>query len=174
MKKITLAVLLTTFISVLQFVKAQNIAHINSLELLSLMPEKKAADDQLKTLADQKKSEIKKQEEDFTAKYEKIQKDLQSKSQADLEKMKSQLQKYEEDFQKDQQSLAALRETAAKELEQKQDNLYAPITKKAQEAINAVAKEKGYIYIFDTAQPTLLYAEGPNILNDVKTKLGLK
>lgn len=88
--------------------------------------------------------------------------------------MKDQLQKYEEDFQKDQRSLAALRETAAKELEQKQEALYEPITKKAQEAINAVAKEKGYLYVFDAAQPTLLYAAGPNILNDVKSKLGLK
>lgn len=174
MKKITVALLLTAFIGVLQFAKAQNIAHINSFELLSLMPEKKAADDQLKTLTDQKKAEIKKQEDAFSAKYEKIQKDLQGKSQAELDKMKDQLQKYEEDFQKDQRSLAALRETAAKELEQKQETLYNPITKKAQEAINAVAKEKGYLYVFDAAQPTLLYAAGPNILDDVKAKLGLK
>ena len=174
MKKITLVFLLTACVGAFQFIKAQNVAHVNSMELLSLMPEKKTADDQLKTLADQKKAEIKKQEESFTAKYEKIQKDLQGKSQADLEKMKDQLQKYEEDFQKDQQSLAALREEAAKALDKKQADLYEPIMKKAQDAIDSVAKAKGYLYVFDTSQPSLLYAEGPNILNDVKAKLGIK
>ncbi len=174
MKKITFAFLLTAMAGIFQFVNAQNIAHINSLELLSIMPEKKAADDQLKTLADQKKAELKKQEDAFTAKYQKIQNDLKGKSPADLEKMKDQLQKYEEDFQKDQQSLASLRETAAKELDQKQGDLYDPIMKKAQDAIDAVAKDKGYLYIFDTSQPSLLYAQGPNILTDVKAKLGLK
>ncbi|MDR1876747.1 MAG: OmpH family outer membrane protein [Flavobacteriaceae bacterium] len=174
MKKITGVFLLVVLVGVFQFAKAQNVAHINSMELLSLMPEKISADDQLKTLADQKRAEIRKQEESFTAKYEKIQKDLKGKSQADLDKIKDQIEKYEEDFQKDQQSLVSLREEASKALDQKQGDLYEPIMKKAQDAINAVAKEKGYLYIFDTSQPSLLYAEGPNILNDVKAKLGLK
>ncbi|MDR2122509.1 MAG: OmpH family outer membrane protein [Flavobacteriaceae bacterium] len=175
MKKITLVFLLSAFVGVSQLVKAQNrVAHINSLELLSLLPEKQSADDQLKTLKDQKVAELKKQEETFTAKYENIQKDLQGKSQEELAKMKDQIQKYEEDFQKDQQSLVALREEAGKALDEKQRDLYDPIMKKAQDAINEVAKEKGYLYILDTSQPSLLYADGPNILNDVKAKLGVK
>ena len=174
MKKITLVFLLTAFIGVFQFAKAQNIAHLNSMELLDAMPEKKTADAQLKTLADQKKSELKKQEDDFTAKYQKLEEKYKGKSQAELEKLQPELQKIQDEIQKDQQSLMALREAAGKELEQKQEALYDPITKKAQEAVNAVAKEKGYLYVFDTSQPSLIYAAGPNIIGDVKTKLGIK
>ncbi|MGM5631547.1 OmpH family outer membrane protein [Apibacter raozihei] len=171
MKKITFVFLLTVFAGVFQLAKAQNIAHLNSIELLNLMPEKKSADDQLKTLADQKKAELKKQEDAFTAKYQKIQDEIAKKPQAEQEK---EFQKYQEEFQKDNQNLLALRETAAKELEKKQDDLYDPITKKAQNAVNDVAKAKGYLYVFDTSQPSLIYAAGPNILDEVKAKLGLK
>ncbi len=174
MKKITFVFLLTAMVGVFQFAKAQNIAHINVIELLNAMPEKKTADDQLKALADQKRAELKKQEDAFTAKYQKIQDDLKTKSPSELEKMKDQIQKYQEDAQKDNESLLALRETAAKELDQKQEALYEPIMKKAQEAVNTAAKEKGYLYVFDSSQPGLVYAQGPDILNDVKAKLGLK
>ena len=48
--------------------------------------------------------------------------------------------------------------------------------KNAQDAINAVAKEKGYSYIFDsTPGGTLIFAqESDDILPLVKAKLGIK
>ncbi|TWP28751.1 OmpH family outer membrane protein [Apibacter muscae] len=178
MKKITLVVMLSAFVGIFQLAKAQTgdaskIAYINSMELLNSMPEKKAADEQLKKLADQKKEGIKKQEEALAAKYNKIQEDLSKKSQTELDSMKDQLQKYEQELQTDQQNLATLREDAANALDKKQAELYDPIMKKAQEAVDAVAKEKGYLYVFDTSQPSLIYAAGPNILASVKAKLGL-
>jgi outer membrane protein len=50
-----------------------------------------------------------------------------------------------------------------------------PITEKADVAIQAVAKEKGYSYIFDANAGGIIYAlPTDNILQDVKNKLGIK
>lgn len=47
--------------------------------------------------------------------------------------------------------------------------------KKAEDAVKAVAKEKGYAYVLDITQPGVVYFDGGiNILGDVKAKLGLK
>ena len=45
---------------------------------------------------------------------------------------------------------------------------------KANQAINNVAKENGFTYVFDTASGSLLvFPDGDDILPLVKTKLGL-
>jgi outer membrane protein len=53
--------------------------------------------------------------------------------------------------------------------------LYSPIIKKAEDAINAIAKEKGYSYIFDTSVGAVLFAqESDDVMSLVKAKLSLK
>ena len=65
-------------------------------------------------------------------------------------------------------------ETAQKDFQQKQEDLYTPIIKKATDAVNAVAKEKGYAYVLDISKPTVVYfAGGDDLLPSVKTKLGI-
>ncbi len=45
---------------------------------------------------------------------------------------------------------------------------------KADAAIKAVSKEKGYAYVFDTANPALVFFDGgEDITALVKTKLGI-
>ena len=66
-------------------------------------------------------------------------------------------------------------EKAGNDFEKKRGELYDPILKKAEDAVKAVAKEKGYAYVFDITQPGVVYFDGGiNILADVKTKLGFK
>ena len=49
-----------------------------------------------------------------------------------------------------------------------------PMIEKANQAINDVAKENGFTYVFDTASGSLLvFPDGDDILPLVKTKLGL-
>jgi outer membrane protein len=53
--------------------------------------------------------------------------------------------------------------------------LLQPLLDKAKNAINAVARENGYTYIFDVGTGAVLfYEKGDNILPLVKAKLGLK
>ena len=65
-------------------------------------------------------------------------------------------------------------EKAQEELTAKRTELYQPVFKKAEDAVKAVAKEKGYAYVFDVSQPGVVYFDGgEDLLNAVKTKLGI-
>jgi outer membrane protein len=58
---------------------------------------------------------------------------------------------------------------------QKAQEKIAPIRKKALEAINEVAKEKGYSYVIDAATSILLVKPtGDDLMPFVRTKLGIK
>jgi outer membrane protein len=71
--------------------------------------------------------------------------------------------------------IQTFQESAQSSMQKKKEELYTPVLKKAEEAINAIAKEKAYSYIFDTSAGTLLFAqESDDILTLVKAKLGLK
>lgn len=58
-------------------------------------------------------------------------------------------------------------------MQNKQQQLYQPIYKKVSDAINAVAKEKGYAYIF-TSEALIVSPPSEDILPLVAQKLGIK
>jgi len=63
---------------------------------------------------------------------------------------------------------------AQQDLATKEQELTAPLIEKARKAVEDVAKEKGYTYIFNSTEGLLLYANpSDNILPLVKAKLGL-
>src|SRR5690606_41470305 len=67
-----------------------------------------------------------------------------------------------------------VQQVAQEELQKKNEELFAPIIQKANTAIQSVAKEKGYAYVFDIANPGISYfAGGDDLTADVKTKLGI-
>ncbi len=74
-----------------------------------------------------------------------------------------------------QTRLSNFQQQAQVQLQEKQAELLNPIIEKANNAINAVAKEGGYIYIYDVR--TLVYVDtvkSTDIGPLVKTKLGIK
>jgi len=58
-------------------------------------------------------------------------------------------------------------------MQNKQQQLYQPIYRKVSDAINAVAKEKGYAYIF-TSEALIVAPPSDDILPLVAQKLGIK
>ena len=63
---------------------------------------------------------------------------------------------------------------AAQELEAKSEELQKPIVDKVKKAIDAVAKEKGFTYVFDSSIPVYIGTDAVDITKDVKSKLGIK
>jgi len=124
------------------------------------------------------------------AKYDKFQKELSdefNKMQAEYSTKVDELQKTEATMsnivkqtkQKEvidiQQRLDAFQQSASKSLQEKQDELTAPIINRAKKAITEVAKENGFTYIFNTTDGVLLFSEnGDDIMPLVKKKLNLK
>ena len=71
-----------------------------------------------------------------------------------------------------QTRIQAFYENAQKQLQERETELTKPIVDRAKKAIEDVAREGGYTYIFDGA--TLLYSQdSEDIMPQVKKKLGL-
>lgn len=62
-------------------------------------------------------------------------------------------------LQKQQQDLQAFEDQAQQEIEKKRGEMLQPILDKVNTAIKAVAKENGYLMIFDTSTGAALYAQ---------------
>ena len=66
-------------------------------------------------------------------------------------------------------------QNAQKQLQERETELLKPIIDRAKKAIEEVAKEGGYTYIFDAGTGALLYSQdSDDIMPQVKKKLGLK
>ena len=146
----------------------QKIAHVNSAELIKAMPEVVNADKLLETF----KASLDADGKTMYAEYQAKVQDFQAKEKTLSEALKEVKVKEIQDLQK---RIEEFQQKAGDDFEKKRGELYDPILKKAEEAVKAVAKEKGYAYVFDTTQPGLVYFDGGiNIMPDVKIKLGLK
>ena len=168
MKKIvTVLAVVLSLLMVGHSVKAQNkFAVVSVNELITSMPETKKADtamnDYQNALAqnyDDMRRKFSEQDSLLsskdTAKYTKAQLELKRKNLGDLyQKMMT--------FQQQAQQMA----------QQKNQELLAPIQKKAFEAIQVVAKENGYTYVFEKGQ-LIVSPPSEDITNLVKKKLGV-
>ncbi len=170
MKKIfSIALLMVFFLGMNATVFAQNkFGHIDTNELLSLMPGREAAQLELETYARELETQ-------FTA----MQREFQSKYQDYLENQEalSQLirQSRERELSSLQERIMEFQESAQEDLMAKENELLQPIIEEARNAIEEVAKENGYTYVFDRGMGVLLYSEpGDDIMPKVKTKLGIE
>lgn len=153
-------------------VNAQKIGYVDSGSLLTQMPKVKEAESNLETLGKQLQAKGQKMMQDFQVKYQ----DLERRAQAgdiapkDQEAQVALLKEEENkilEFEQDMQN----------QLAAKREELLAPILDEVRNAIQTVAKDNGYTYIFDGSQGVgvLLYAdETTNVTSLVKAKLGLQ
>lgn len=160
-------------------VAQQKFAHINSPEILQLMPEVKAATATLQSFSKTKQDQIDKMTNEAQVKYEAALAKQKTISEANKDVVGKELQQMDAELQDLSKRIQDARSKAEEEVANKENELFTPIQKKANDAIMAVAKEKGYAYVFDLAAapgqtPTVIYwAGGEDITNLVKTKLGI-
>lgn len=144
------------------------LAHINSTELMKIMPGVDTAQVAIESYAAQLESEMK----TMYAEYEKKAADFQDK-QATMSQSLQQVKLKE--LQELETRIKNFDSSAQEELQAKQEELLTPIINKAKAAIAEVAKENGYTYVFDSAAGALLYQEeSDNIFELVKKKLNIK
>lgn len=161
------AIIAVSFTSV-QAQATLKFGHINSTQLLSVMPETKNADSSLQKFGASLENQLK----TMTAEYQGKINDFKAKESSMSEPVRDAKVKEIGDLE---ERIQDFQESAQASMQKKKEELYTPIIKKAEEAINAVAKEKSFSYIFDTSVGAVLYSqESDDILPLVKTKLGLK
>ncbi len=167
MKKIIFSALLLTF--TLVSVQAQSFGHCNSRAILLEMPEMATATSELEVLARQ----LQKQGEDRVAKlqaeYLALEKEIAA---GNLSKVQQEQEIGK--FQKKQQDLASFEQEMTANIQKKEAELLEPILTKLQAAINDLAEEKQFQFIFDQGTQVLLFAEQSTDVTDmVRAKLGL-
>jgi outer membrane protein len=168
MKKIAAIFALAITMCTAAMAQTQKIGYINSKDILALMPEMKKAEADLQTYGKQ-----------FKDQYESMQKEGEKKVaeyQANAKTMTDAVRTVKENELQDlQKRMAAFEQTTQEKMEAKQNEILKPIYDKVTKAINDVAKEKGYTFVFDPSVGGILYAaETENLLAAVKLKLGIK
>jgi len=152
----------------------QKIGHINSNEIIQDMPEFKSAQTEFENLQTAKEGELQKMGEAHDQKLQQAQQLQRNRSEANRDSIDAEIQKIGTELQELQSRIQQVQQIAQEELQKKNEELFAPIIQKANTAIQSVAKEKGYAYVFDIANPGISYfAGGDDLTADVKTKLGI-
>ncbi len=148
--------------------KTVKLGHINSSDLMQIMPGKDSALAQLQAEMNIVEGELKAMQEELQNKYN----DYQERRAQMTDLIRS---TKEQEIRDLDQRIQTYQQNAKQKLQEKETELLQPIIDRAKQAIADVAKENGYTYVFDTAAGTLLYQQdSDDIFALVKKKLGLK
>lgn len=148
--------------------KTVKLGHINSNDLMQIMPGRDSAQSTLQAeVADLEntlktmQSELETRYNDYMEKQNQMSDLIKQTRQRELQDIGARI----EEFQKN----------AQKQLQDRESELLKPIIDRAKKAIEDVAKENGYTYVFDAGVGALLYSQdSDDIMPLVKKKLGLK
>lgn len=170
MKKVFGVLLFAALVLTAQDGIAQSLktGHINRDEIIMAMPEYDTAMKQYNAYGQELTNALELMQVEYNNKLDQYVKD--SKNLTDLVKANK-----EQELADMQTRINNFQQQAQTQLQDKQAQLLNPIIEKATKAINTVAKEGGYIYIYDIR--TLVYVDtlkSVNIGPLVKTRLGIK
>jgi outer membrane protein len=169
MKKVLLVIILLAGMC-FQVDAQQKFGHLNSSQLLTEMPEIKAANTNLETYQKQLMSKGQKMLTDLQTKVQAYRQEYESGALSALE-----AQKKEAEMQADNEAIRQYEVDMQQKVAAKRETLYKPLLDKVKAAIEKVGKEKGYTMIFDTSIPgAIVHAQmSDDITALIKTELGL-
>lgn len=150
-------------------VSAQKFARINVQEIVMAMPEFDEAQKNLEAFGKDLNEQMEQIQVEFNNKLADFQKN-QATMAASVKQMRQQ------ELEQLQQRFSEFQQIAQQDFQKKQAELIEPVQKKAQEAVNKVAKANGYIVVFDISVPSLAYideAQTTDIAPLVKKELGI-
>ena len=148
---------------------AQKFGHVNSQEIIQVMPEFTKARTDIEALTKQYEADLKSMQDELQKKSEAYEKE-QATLPANIKQRRE--QELQEMYQKIQQSYEDNRQALAKEQSEKMQ----AITTKVLDAIKAVGQAGGYVYIMDLSGgiPYISTTLSTDVTPQVKAKLGLK
>lgn len=163
MKQIkTLLIAAVMFFGASQMTAQTKTAHIDVNELLAKMPEMTSAKAQLEKLNKTFEAEYSTMVTEYQTKMKKYEGEAATATEAVNETRAKEMQDMGQRIQQ-------YRETAQKQVQEKEMEIVKPIMDKAKAAIVKVGKAKGFQYVVDSA--SLILADGPNLMEDVKKEL---
>ena len=166
MKKILLTIVVSLmFIFSIQ--SQSKFGYLNSNELLAMMPESLSMQEELQTYAKGLESQLTAMQAEYENKVVEYQQNETTYTDIIKEDKIREIESI-------QQRVVEFQKNAQQSLSEKEAELFIPIREKAMKAIDEVAKEGEFTFIFDSGSGSFLFAaESENIINLVKSKLGL-
>jgi len=154
----------------LTVMEAQKYGHLNFGNLIELMPETEAADAELETFQADLIAEGRKMAETFQEEYGAFVTAVQGGEVPPKEQQAKQ-----QELQNKQQQIVAFEQELVQKVQAKRQELLAPIVERAEKVIAEVAKENGYVMIFDTSSfNAILFAEAAeDIMPTIKARMGI-
>ncbi len=157
------------FFGIVNGQKNYKFGHINTQELLNMMPEKDSAQLKFEAAAKELEEMLASMQKELEKKYNEYM--GRANEMSDLKK-----QVMESDIQNLQQRIQEFQVTAEQELQKKNSELMQPVIEKARNAIESVAKKNSFTYIFDTSPGVVLYhsQDSQDVFQIVKKELGIE
>ena len=145
---------------------AQKFGHLDAQDILLTLPERADAQASIEAAAAEYESEVARMQTELETKFA----DYQAKAATWPDAIR---QQKERELQQLDAGLQEFGLTIQNDLAQMEQQLLAPMVERVREAIEAVGKEQGYTYIFDSSTGVTLYNGGDDVTDLVKTKLGM-
>lgn len=166
MKKSIFVLVVALFASATMFAqKPVKLGHIDAQELIKIMPEVDSIQKKLMAEQEEAESMLKTMQSELQTLY--------AEYQSKRDQMSDLIKQTKEDELQDKDArIRQFAEQAQKRLQDRNEELFAPIQEKIKNAIAKVAKANGYTYIFTSG--ATLYEGGDDILPLVKKEMGLK
>ena len=144
-------------------------AHMNSQEVISVMPEFTKAQADLDAMSKKFQEEMQRTQTEFNKRYQEFVAQADSLPKTIAERRQKELQdmaQRQEQFQQE----------AYQTMQQAQQDAMTPIYKKLDEAIKAVGTAEGVVYIFDIARTPIAFvgSQSVDVTAKVKAQLGIK
>ena len=162
-----LYLILCFFLILVQSVNSQTkVAHVDTYELITNMPEMLAVQEELSSYTKEKEAEIRLMEAEIRSISDKYSDDAINVSQEENEKRQKEIQVMQE-------NIRLFTNQIVKELQEKERSLTEPILEKVISVIKEVGKENGYDYVLDSSKNQgVILADGDDLMEKVKIKLG--
>ena len=145
--------------------KNVKLGHINSQELMQIMPGR----DSIQSVLQKEVAELESTLKTMYAEYESRSNDYMQNQTGWTELIRQTKQREIQDMET---RIREFQQNAQTKMQEREAELTKPIIDRAKKAIEDVAREGNYTYVFDGA--TLLYSQGSeDIMPQVKKKLGL-
>ena len=159
--------ILCFFLLLVQSVNSQTkVAHVDTYELITNMPEMLAVQEELSSYSKEKEAEIRLMEAEIRSISDKYSDDAINVSQEENEKRQKEIQVMQE-------NIRLFTNQIVKELQEKERSLTEPILEKVISVIKEVGKENGYDYVLDSSKNQgVILADGDDLMEKVKIKLG--
>tara|TARA_B100000401_G_scaffold393000_1_gene300602 strand:- start:715 stop:1215 length:501 start_codon:yes stop_codon:yes gene_type:complete len=163
-KKVIFSLLLLFFN--LSLISQTKVAHIDTYELITNMPEMLEVQKQLEQYGNELQNDIREMEAALRARIELYQSEVPDKTDDENKERLEEIQGMED-------NIRLYMNQVYQEMQKKEQELTKPILDKAIKVIQEVGKENGFDYVLDsTKNQGVLLADGYDLMEKVKIKLG--